>query len=72
MTLIEYLVAVFSVKPILAFIKKNITDTKESIDAKQVKFLKRVRSNQIVSEFETEDGLKYQVKDALREIIPSK
>ncbi len=72
MTLIEYLVAVFSGKPILAFIKKNITDTKESIDAKQVKFLKRVRSNQIVSEFETEDGLKYQVKDALREIIPSK
>ncbi len=72
MTLIEYLVAVFSGKPILAFLKKNINDTEESIDDNQVKFLKRVRSNQLVSEFETEDGLKYQVKDALREIIPSK
>lgn len=68
MTQIEYLVAVFSGKPILAFVQKEDT-TSIVVDESQKQFISRVMENHLVSEFESPRELKYQVKEALREII---
>jgi len=67
MTRLEYLVAVASGKPILAFIEKNAE--KETSGKEQMDFLKKVREDQTVSIFTSADVLMYQVKDALREYV---